>query len=234
MSLSSNNSVFDQAMQTIDTKMMEEAYEDADNFRQRLERAVTEFSDDTYRTLTARPMIDTFAQAMDWAPLSWATVRKTGEEFLQGDTFINHPGQELLSAIARRNPSRDFGKPRVRYDQGQSSGNIRIDSAGRPQYRAGSGKRGFAPRSALRGMHFDLVVELFPHLDGMTGDDAILKMTTGHNTLKLSVFESGRRGKGGSAFGSQPARPFIKPFLQWYRTTALRHHLNQTVLTKGA
>lgn len=210
-----NTAVFDFANTVINQEVVKKASQNADNLRRRIAREASRFVEDFYREMLYGPEgLQKYSKVYDKiAPLSTETIYRKGH-----GRYYEQSG-DLIDELLSRDPLADLGKPQVRFEGGQRTEGaaVFIDRAGRAQYAAGSGKRGFAPGSALRNLAFSIVINIFPQVRGQDYDKAILRMTSGFNTLKLSYGEFGTK--------RQPARPLVRPFLQWYSTTGLRRML---------
>lgn len=220
---SKNDAVFDFAAQVVGKEVVDRAGRDVEDIRRELVKRVSDYVDAFYTEMlfegsfsgsTGLPLY-----SKHWKDLAGETIYRKGH-----DRYLEDSG-ELMDNLLARSPLQDFGKPTVGFSGGQREGGapIFIDRAGRPQYAAGSGKRGFAKFSDLKGLSFTLTVEAFPRLRGQNVDNAIRRMTSGFDTLKLSMFERGRK--------HQPARPLVRPFLAWYATTGLELQIQK--ITSG-
>ena len=219
-----NDAVFEFAAQVVGKEVVERAGKDVETIRRELVVKVRDYVDAFYTEMLfegnlsgaiGRPLY-----SKKWPELAADTVYKKGHS-----TFLEESG-DFVDNLLGRSPLQDLGEPIVRFTgrQREKGAPIFIDRAGRPQYAPGSGKRGFAKFSDLVNLSFSLEVEAFPELKGANADSLIQRMTDGYDTLKLSMFERGRK--------HQPARPLVRPFLQWYATEGLRLQIDKIVSGK--
>lgn len=214
---SQNDNVFNFAHQVIGQEVVRKASGSADQLRRELHRELTKFVDDFYREmLYGKDGLQKYSSIYDKvAPLSTDySSRKP-----RGAGYYENSG-DLIDELLDRNALEDLGKPSVRFAGGQRDGSaaVFIDRAGRAQYAAGSGRRGFARSSDLTGLAFSINIDLFPKVEGKDFHQVIRRMSSGFNTLKLSMGEFGNKK-------AQPARPLVRPFLKWYSTVGLKMKL---------
>lgn len=214
-----NDAVFDFAAHVISQEVVSHASKDVEDLRRELVKKISDYVEAFYTEMlfegSFSGAVGLPLYATKWPSLSADTIYRKGH-----GRFLEDSG-DLLDNLLARSPLHDFGHPTVGFTRGQRAEGapIFIDRAGRPQYAAGSGRHGFAKFSELVGLNFSLTVEAFPKVRGEPVDRVIRRMTDGFDTLKLSMFERGRT--------HQPARPLVRPFLEWYATIGLEQQINK-------
>lgn len=213
---SQNDNVFNFAHQVIGQEVVRKASGSADQLRRELHRELSKFVDDFYHAmfLGANGRKKYSALYDKFAPLS---PDYSARKPMKAGYYEN--SGDLIDELLARKPLDDLGKPQVRFTGSQRDGSasVFIDRAGRAQYAAGSGRRGFAKSIDLRGLAFSLEIDLFSEVKGKDFHQVIRRMSSGINTLKLSMGEFGN--------SKQPARPLVRPFLKWYSTVGLKQRL---------
>jgi hypothetical protein len=156
--------------------------------------------------------------------LSTAYSDKKQQRGLPLPSFYRFTGG-LKTELRRRNPSRDLGQAKVTFGTrgGTLKKGIKRDSRGIPQFKAGSGGRGFASISqAFKSVNFDITIEMYSSIKGGNYDQVFAKYNQ-KLRMKFASQEFGTK----KASGSIPARPLLVPFAKWYGTTRLRTGLKQ-------
>jgi len=220
-----NEAVFSLADEVLVEAVINTAGLSAESFRRELTKFLRDYTAEFYSDWVvpegmggeiASPLIGT-----EWANLSPGyrdSSRKAGR-----NAFYEYSG-ELKENLLGRNPLTDFGKPNVNLNSSGRgvSDQVFIDKGGRPQYRRGSGRQGFAPFSvAFSQLVFSMQIEMFPKIQGKT-----MRSVMTWFPLSLRVNEFGRGKMRGKTI-NHPARPLIRPFLDWYGTTNLRLSLSE-------
>jgi hypothetical protein len=158
------------------------------------------------------------------SPLSEGYEDKKQQRGLPLPSFYRFTGG-LKTELRRRNPSRDLGQAKVTFGTrgGTLKKGIKRDSRGIPQFKAGSGGRGFASISqAFKSVNFDITIEMYSSIKGGNYDQVFAKYNQ-KLRMKFASQEFGTK----KASGSIPARPLLVPFARWYGTTRLRTGLKQ-------
>ena len=217
-----NAAAFDAAKLVFTGAVTEAAGLSAAEFQQQLLRFLNQnFVPDTFRVLEQKAFGKeglgsvNLAFGPTWKHLAWDYVdRKLAQDYSQD--FYERKG-DLRAAISSLKARELYGPARV--GTGVEGSGLRsdvfIDRAGRPQYRRGSGRSGFAAyKDAFENFVISLGIDVFPGARNKTADALIRQASSGYDTLKWSILEHGKR--------HQPARPLIVPFLKWYSTVNLR------------
>lgn len=218
MSRNSNYAVFQYANQVISEEIINKAKVSADRVYREVQKEIRIHVEETYREMlgVSTRGIAKGNMGIPFFQKRWADLDPWYLQSQKGITGKNQDyyklSGDLMDTLLSQSPLEDFGEPEVRYSTGQGS-KIRFDSRGRPQYAKGSGKRGFAPYSILNDLNFQIEVDAFPALKRKGYRSAMTKMVSGHNLMKMMIFEFGRNGG-----KDQPARPLVRPFLKWYAT----------------
>lgn len=229
-----NDAVFDSVLHSFQERVTNTYDLTVEQIRKRLERRVRDYSRNAYLYMINVTLEE---EAEEYDPLEFDYAARKAN-LPGGDLgFYRYKGG-LVSELLSRNPSQDWGRPFVSYTEGvggKLKTGYRLNAAGRPIHSRNKMARGarthaarkgqFAsPREAFRSMETSLQVELFPELKGKSIHEAILRMTSGFNTLKASMFEFGTKDQ-----SRQPKRPLVKPFLDWYAGDMLRYELEDFV-----
>lgn len=232
-----NDAVFDFANEVVFDTVIQAAGRSAEDFRRELLKFLTDFMKSFYSELVVENignsdgpsgLMSGSSYYAPWNRLSEAYYdqkirnnRSTG--------FYENTGK-LKQHLLGRDAIKDFGKPKVTMNaEGKGvASNVFIDRAGRPQYRKGSGKRGFAAfSSAFAEIQFILEVQMFPKMQGKNLKSVFNIFPMQDNIrYKLAVNEFGRTKMAGKAV-NHPARPLLRPFLDWYGSTNLRLSLSE-------
>ena len=223
-----NQAVFSMANEVMTEAVIRTAGRSAEDFRRELIEFLQKYMANFYSDLvvegvggeTAPGLLSSSSFFSPWPNLKQDYSDRKGGK----NSFYDFSG-DLKDHLLGRNAATDFGKPKVKVSVGGQglSPLVRIDAAGRPQYRRGSGRRGFASyASAFSQLVFSLNVEMFPKLQGKKMKGIFSKFPmAGNIRYKMAVNEFGRGSMRGKAI-NHPARPLMRPFLDWYGTTNLR------------
>lgn len=221
-----NSAVFEVANDVLSEAVVDSFGESVENFRRELTRFLSDYSTRTFG-IFGNYHFDLdgsvassagYPGSQLWAPLKEGYYdRKIREGHATG--FYERTGS-LRSQIQGANAVNAFGRPRVLVGvSGRTlNDNVYLDRAGRPQWRRGSGRRGFARYTeAFRDLAVSLTLDLFPLAQGKKTDQLIDRTVGGFDAFKWTLLEYGKH--------HQPARPALIPFLEWYSTTNLRASL---------
>lgn len=217
MASNPNDAVFDNVANFVGERITEQLDVAVNDFVVDLRRFLNRYVDQFFSSLVLHNVgVDqpTYGpSAPKWADLSmdyWD--RKASQGF---PTEKYERTGDLKAALANQSAREIFGTPKVhQHITGRTNRNVFIDAAGRPQWRSGSGRRGFAAYAdAFQNMAITLEIDLFPKAQGRKPSD-LLGGRTGWWASKLRMLEHGRK--------NMPARPMMKPFMDWYTTDNLR------------
>lgn len=135
----------------------------------------------------------------------------------------------LSKQIAQLDAQRAYGKGVVSLnisDYGELSDKVFLDKGGRPQWRKGTGGKGFAPRHmAYKDLSAEITLRAFPRAKGKNLSTLIAKALKGPEGQVWWYNEVGTR--------YAPARPILRKFLEWYATENLKFALSEKFGIKG-
>lgn len=137
---------------------------------------------------------------------------------------------DLETSLTSRNPIRDLGTPLATFSQSSPTlnRNIKLDSRGRPQFVAGSGRVGFASfEEAFRKLTLSVDIQLFGQATGQSYSAIIKRMLPKvPNSLRIRL-SKGEFGSRPGAKRYQPARPLLRPHMEWFGGPFLRESLKR-------
>lgn len=225
MASNPNDPVFDNVAEFVGERITEQLGVAVNDFVVDLRRFLNRYVDQFFASLVTHnigipsPGGPTYgATAPAWKQLDpYYQSRKYRYGFSEG--FYERTG-DLKAALSNQSARTLFGTPKVRQSiTGTTRKDVFIDAAGRPQWRGGSGRRGFAAYAdAFQKMAVALEIDLFPKAQGKKPTD-LLGGRTGWWASKLRMLEHGRT--------NMPGRPVVKPFMDWYTTENLKQSVFQ-------
>ena len=223
-----NAAVFQVANEVLSEAVIDTFGGSVQEFRAELVRFLSGYSGAMFGILSnfhfdidgSRPEFLGYEGAAMWRALDADySIRKLKEG--HSTSFYERTG-DLRAHIQGLNATALYGKPRVTVGMSgtQTNPDVFIDRGGRPQWRPGSGRRGFASyKDSFANLSVTLFLRMFPRAQGQSIDQLIAMSSSGWNTFKWSKLETG--GK------HQPPRPMLVPFMRWYSTTNLRMSLSE-------
>lgn len=220
-----NQQVFNLANEVLSEAVVETAGRSVDDFRRELQAFLSDYMGRFYPQMFKQ--LDEVYRSIYPSAGEYYRIQKL---MLGGDPekFYGLTG-DLQRYLLARDPNEDFGNPKVKFTaRGERlSDLVYIDRGGRPQYRAGSGRRGFAPYSvAFSRLVFSLEVDMFSKIRGRSFQQIFNIYEDPEQRMKFAVGEFGRR-KAGNHTQAQPPRPLLRPFINWYGTTNLRNSVQE-------
>lgn len=225
-----NKEVFDFAKELLNSTMVERFGDSTEDIRKELTRFIDgydrqfpqelirhHFNKDGDRSFTGR-----YEGAVPWRPLDPIYQARKSRQGYSLNYYERTGG--LKQSIARMSHRKGLGKSKVQVTIGdkKQSSRIKINSAGRPFWTAGSGGRGFAStQDTLRELSVSLPIDMFPLAQGKTAEAIIPQLVSNWSAFKWLKAEGFSPAKG------QSARPMLIPFLRWYTTKNLRNALQR-------
>jgi phage gpG-like protein len=226
MSSNPNDKVFVELGHQIGIALTQQLDASLHKQKQTLRQFLDRYASAFFQSLVRHNLGDgpSYPGAPKWGPLAGPYQdSKYSAGYREG--FYERTGS-LESALLGQSAIQRFGRPEITTKAEGSlrnSKHIFIDRAGRPQWRRSSGRRGFAPYvEAFSSLELIRTIKIFPKAQGKNPTDLLGAGTTGWAT-KLAILEGGRTRP-----NKMPARPLLRPFMNWYATK----NLEETVLRK--
>jgi hypothetical protein len=223
-----NDEPFAVALQILEEVVVETASRTAGEFRLQVQKFMQEYLKQFYIKMFER-LDTTYSNLYDGLNDHYADRKaRLGRNL---PDFYRFTGQ-TETYLKGLEPVRQFGAIKVKFIKtGREQSNlVKIDSAGRAQYRSGGAARGFASDSvAFTALVFTLEIQAFQKDLGKTPRDVLQRYAGTPQGLRFIGTNLGRKGgvRGGRKITKQPSRPLLKPFLEWYGTTNLKSVVNQ-------
>lgn len=174
---------------------------------------------------------------VDWAPISkqWASYKKyvmmgrpKGKGSRQSLATAGNPNRHffgisakerkrpsLMAFVAKRDPFKDFGEPKVtiKTQRALRRGVQISEKTGKPYYIKRKYGRGFAKISDAFDIFFIVEVSGFSDVVGKTEEEIMSRYGDGKMAGIMRTLEFGGEGIKGSQI---PARPLFIPYMRWF------------------
>jgi len=205
-----------------------------------------------YRVLTTRGRFMDVESApaglgVDWAPISkkWSSYKKfvmmgrpkgkgsrtalaaagNPNRFYFGISAKTRKRPSLVSFLARRDPFKDFGNPRVEISRVAAlKRGVQLNRNNQPYYQKRKYGRGFASRGDAFDIFFNIDISGFGDIDGLSEYEIMSKLGDGEIAGIMRTLEF---GGGGIKGGTIPARPLFIPYLNWFIENGFRQLMGQ-------